>query len=232
MDEIRFNIAATGYLSDKIWEYIKIAKEIFPYVSIEIPSIARDYKILKQALVNLEKFEIDYLNLHDYVLVETDSNSSNEASKSFLLNKVSHLNYAPSSIRNTEKIIALTKKNNYHFHINHCSMQQKEIQMLNRRLKMGNIFNDPVYDTMMKDGTVCNFYCFPKDFHENNLEDKLLDPDFCSSCRPYLITKKSIKDSLYADNKLIRISYVPQMELNRKKILLEVKEIRNSEFII
>ena len=34
MNEIRFNIAATGYLSPEIWGKIKIARKYFPFVTV------------------------------------------------------------------------------------------------------------------------------------------------------------------------------------------------------
>ena len=117
MDEIRFNIAATDYLSPQIWEKIKIAEEVFPYVSVEIPSIKQDFKLLELALKNMDKYGIDYLNLHDHILVDSDNKSIEEPSGEFTLNKVIPLKYSLTSVKNTEGIINLSAAKNYSFQI-------------------------------------------------------------------------------------------------------------------
>jgi len=136
MDEIRFNIAATGYLSDEIFERIKIARELFPFVSIEIPSIKQDYGMLVKALPKLDRIGVDYLNLHDLILMESDYRSSHEPAEAFLLNKTMPVRYAISSLQNTKDIIDLATSKGFRFKINHCSMQKKELQMNQRDLKM------------------------------------------------------------------------------------------------
>ena len=223
MNEIRFNIAATEYLSPQIWERIEIARKLFPYVSVEIPSIKNDSKILSQAIDKIDKIGIDYLNLHDYIIGDKDDKANNEKTVDFILNKVIKLKYALSSVKNTENIIDLSAKKNYNFQINHCSMQRKEEQMLQRRLKTGGIFSNTDYDIMMKDGTISNFYYFPNTNYDTNLMNNLADHNFRTTCIDYLIKKNNIKDFQNSNKKLIRISYIPQMELNQEKILLKIE---------
>ena len=107
MNEIRFNIAATGYLSAKILEKIRIARDLFPFVSVEIPSIHADFTLLAQALEVLDKTGIDYLNLHDYILSDSDPAAINEPYKIFVLNVINNLKYAESSLINTESVIEM-----------------------------------------------------------------------------------------------------------------------------
>jgi len=221
MNEIRFNIAATDYLSPEIWKKIKIARKLFPYVSVEIPSISKDYKKLSQAIKKINKIGIDYLNLHDYIIGENDIIAKNEKTEDFVLNKIINLKYSLSSIKNTQDIITLAAKNNYNFQINHCSMQRKDEQMLQRRLKTGQIFSNSDYDIFMKDGTICNYYYFPNKIYENEFMNNLSNPNFCASSKKYLIHKNKLKKFIDSNKKLIKITYIPQMELNQDKILLK-----------
>jgi uncharacterized protein len=231
MDEIRFNIAATGYLSDSVLKKVETARELFPYVSVEIPSIKQDFNLLTKALSELDKIGIDYLNLHDYILSDSDKESTNEPFDTFILNKTIPIKFALSSIQNTAEIIRLKEENNYKFEINHCSMEQKELQMRQRRLKMGRIFSNPDCDFLMDDGLINNFYSLPIDFFINNMKSNLKNPDFLSSCELYVVTKNNIEELSISENKIIKASYIPQMEINQGKILLEIEEISYNEFI-
>lgn len=137
MDEIRFNIAATGYSSEIVWKSIEKARKTFRYVAVEIPSIRKDNQLLQTAMGRIEKIGVDYLNLHDYIVTASDPFFTHEHLRDFVLNKMIHLKYAESSLENTNNIINIASDKGYHFHINHCSMEKKEIQMTWRRLKMG-----------------------------------------------------------------------------------------------
>lgn len=229
MNEIRFNIAATGYVSAKIWKQIKIAKKLFPYVSVEIPSIKHDYNLLEVALENLNDIGVDYLNLHDYILSESDTNSSNEPYGMFTLNKINQLKYAPSSIKNTEKIINLALEGKYNFYVNHCSMQKKEIQMIKRMQHMGKVFNDPDYDIVLEDGTICNYYRIPNKLFCSALLRDLANPGFRDSIKQYLLCLNKLVPFQSSDFKIILASYVPQMEIGQVKTLINAKIISNTD---
>jgi pyruvate formate-lyase activating enzyme-like uncharacterized protein len=222
MDEIRFNIAATGYVSETVMERIKAARELFPFVTIEIPSIKEDFHFLEAAMEIIEKSGVDYLNLHDYILTESDPYSLYEPSGSFLLNKLSHLKYALSSLDNTIDTQAIAMKKGYHFRINHCSMEQKEAQMTRRRIMMGNVFNDPEYDIVQDDGTICNYYRIPDEICSDDLLRNMQDPGFRNGFKSYLIKTIDLIDTQSSGFKTIKVIYIPQMEINREKIMIGI----------
>jgi pyruvate formate-lyase activating enzyme-like uncharacterized protein len=60
LDEIRFNLAATDYLLDKV----KMAVGHIPIVTVEIPAIPEDYERLKQVIADLKAIGVRCLNLH------------------------------------------------------------------------------------------------------------------------------------------------------------------------
>jgi uncharacterized protein len=223
MNEIRFNIAATGYLSKDIWEQISIARDLFHYVSIEIPSIQKDYDLLVLTLKNLERVGVDFLNLHDYILMETDLDSSQLQAETFILNKVNPIKYSHSSIRNTKNIINLAKTKEYHFRINNCSMEQKELQMMQRRLKMGKLFSDPEYDMVLPDGTICNYYSIPGDLFKSEMLNKFIHPDFREIYNSYMVKLSDPKVNDKLGHRIIKVSYLPQMEIGQMKLFLNAE---------
>lgn len=60
LDEIRVNIAARGYALGAV----KLAREAFRTVTVEIPVIPGDAEILCDRLVSLERLGVDHVNLH------------------------------------------------------------------------------------------------------------------------------------------------------------------------
>jgi pyruvate formate-lyase activating enzyme-like uncharacterized protein len=227
MDEIRFNIAATDYMSPTIWEKIKKARKNFSYVTIEIPSIKNDYRKLIEALDKAEEIGIDYLNLHDYILSAHELKTTREPVNEFLLNKTNVLRYLVSSVENTNKIAGLINSQDYHFHINHCSMEQKEGQMLQRRFKMRSVFNKKEIDTELDAGLVCNYYQFPGWFNDKMIEKILFDLDSDNKKESFIKLKHEIDNWTQKPGfKLVQVRYVPQMEVDGDKILVDWQVIK------
>jgi pyruvate formate-lyase activating enzyme-like uncharacterized protein len=170
IDEIRFNIAASGYISEKVWENITIARECFPFVAVEIPSIHKDKELLLQALRLIESAGIDYLNLHDYIKVDTDPEFPPENAEQFVLNQTIPVIYSKTSRENTQSI--MSQKQRFSFQINHCSIEQKELQMTERRKRMAGIFCDPEYDTLTHEGFIINYYRIPSSIPVDDSENR------------------------------------------------------------
>jgi uncharacterized protein len=221
MNEIRFNIAATGYLSEKIWGCIESARELFPYVTVEIPSINEDYRLLEAALSKLEKTGVDYLNLHDYILSESDLRSQNEQYGIFVLNKIIKIRYALSSVNRTKNILNSAHENSYHFQINHCSLEQKELQMTMRRIQMGKVFNNPEYDFLMTDGTICNYHTTPDGVKIEDIQEQLQNLEFSSLLNKHKIKLTELNEKQSTGLKIIKISYVPKMGIGQEKTFIE-----------
>ena len=68
LDEIRFNIAATNYQLDKV----KMATRIMDKVTVEIPMIPEDRNLVKQRLVEMSRIGVDYLHLHQLMVIGTN----------------------------------------------------------------------------------------------------------------------------------------------------------------
>jgi pyruvate formate-lyase activating enzyme-like uncharacterized protein len=226
MNEVRFNIAATGYNTHQIWKKIEQARNIFPFVAVEIPSISADYEQLVMAIDKMEQHKIDYLNLHDYIVSDSDFNEKKEPLETFTLNKILKLKYTKSSCLNTYNIIKYIDRKGYNIKVNHCSMQQKEIQMLNRRLKFGKIFINPEYDLMLDDGITCNYFSIPQP-EFSNISTKDIFRFISNSLLDKYLIKVNKVNSMKPEN-FIRLEarFIPKIEINEKKILLDFKILR------
>jgi len=223
MNEIRFNIAATGYLDDQIWNRIKAAGGIFPYVSVEIPSIAKDFRLVEKALERLNACGVKFLNLHDLILSNDDAEPENENCSSFILNKTIPVRYDSTSADNTSRIIDLEKQRNYNFSVNHCSMRKKELQMIQRRRKMGKLFNNPEYDMALPDGTVCNFYKIGDKISPIELKLRFADPDYRQTLGRNMLKLNDPGIRGESGNGVIIARYVPKMGFDQEKIFLGIK---------
>jgi pyruvate formate-lyase activating enzyme-like uncharacterized protein len=60
LDEIRFDIGATDYHLNKM----RLAVGVIPTVTVEIPAIPEDVRLLKERMVEMGEAGVDYLNLH------------------------------------------------------------------------------------------------------------------------------------------------------------------------
>ncbi|HOW40239.1 MAG TPA: radical SAM protein [Bacteroidales bacterium] len=221
MNEIRFNIAATGYLNDRIWEVISAAGKLFPHVSIEIPSIERDFRLAEKALERMNENGVRFLNLHDLIL--NDETAENVNGTPFLLNKVIPLIYDRTSIGNTERIIDLARQRNYGFIINHCSMNRKEHQMLQRRRMMGKVFNNPDYDMELGDATICNFYYIKEKLPLPELKRRFADADYRRTLNKSLLKINDPEISNHTGGTIIIVHYVPQMSIDQEKIYMGIE---------
>jgi len=142
LNELRFNIAASGYNDPLVLKTIAYASEIFDHVAVEIPSIPDDFEKFITTLPFLEKKRIDFLNLHEYILVADDPNIKNAPAGRFIMNLDMRMNFHQNSLRNTEKIKSYSTENDFNIKINSCSLMKKEHQMFGRRLTMGAIFKE------------------------------------------------------------------------------------------
>jgi pyruvate formate-lyase activating enzyme-like uncharacterized protein len=170
LNELRFNTAASGYDDKKVLETIANATEFFEHVAVEIPSIPEDLKRLKTVLPILDQLGVNYLNLHEYILVPNDPNTQTAPKGQFLMNHEMRMLYHRESLANTDEIKAFCQANNLKIRINNCSLQKKDHQMLGRRLTMGTLLKED-HERLGADGFLETVYIPTED--DVNLMDSL-----------------------------------------------------------
>jgi pyruvate formate-lyase activating enzyme-like uncharacterized protein len=227
LNEIRFNIAATNYNSPSILEKIATSTRIFEKVAVEIPSIPADYHQVAEILPFLESINVNYLNLHEYILETGDPRAKTTEADTFLLNKKTELKYDVFSLRNTEKIKKFCHKNNSKIQVNNCSLQKKENQMLHRRLTMGKIFKKE-YEYLTPDGLLETYLIYPKKLENSQIKNLLDSEDDFEQLEKYFIhpdiyEKKAFKKSR---GTVAKILLLPPLSVDSKRDPIDVKIIK------
>ncbi len=114
LDEIRFDIGATGYLLDKP----KLAAGIIPTVTVEIPAIPEDLPLLKQKLSEMQDSGVHHLNLHQLRL--TPYNFDGLASRGYTFLHGEKVTVLESELTALE-LLAYGAENRIELPINYCS---------------------------------------------------------------------------------------------------------------
>lgn len=132
LNEIRFDIGATGYKLDKV----KLAKGIIPVVSIEIPAVPEEKNRLLSLLPQMVEAGVHHLNLHQMRL--TSYNADKVVKKGYTIINAEKPIVLESELTVLE-IIQFAKEQNINLGINYCSFHFK-----NRFQKAGfrNILNE------------------------------------------------------------------------------------------
>lgn len=220
LNEMRFNIAATGYRSASILKKIRSAARIFDHVAVEIPSIPEDYPTLEPVLHVLDEIKVEYLNLHEYIVVDGDSRSAAHTS-TFMMNKESVVRYDVRSLANTERVVDYCREQKLRMVVNHCTLQQKENQMRQRRLVMGRMLKQR-YDKVTEDGILETFLIYPTRLTRaevlNLLSRNSLGCD-------YFEHPDSVDSGLAARHPgtIAKLQFVPPMSINEERKLHHVQ---------
>jgi len=227
LDELRFNIAATNYSSSSILEKIQAATKIFKRVAVEIPSIPADYLKVTEVLPFLDRINVNYLNLHEYILVPEDPHSKKTTADTFILNKETELKYDVYSLGNTEKIKKFCRKNKLKIQVNNCSLQKKENQMLHRRLTMGKIFKKK-YEHLTQEGLLETYFVHPLKLTSTEIQNLLKPEEDFEQLEKYFghpdtYRKKGLRNSR---GTIAKFSLLPPLSVDSKRILLDVKVIK------
>lgn len=137
IEEIRFHISASNF-ADKVMDHLKIAREIFPRVTIEIPVTqkVKTWMIDKDGLKILERIGVEQLNLAEIFYYPNDQRQDFNSDRYYpftqfpfppLISEVKSRVY-------TYDIIEAAINRNIDILINDCSLERRGVQMLRRSL--------------------------------------------------------------------------------------------------
>ena len=118
LNEVRFDIGATGYRLDKL----KHAKGIIPNITIEIPAVPERKELLKQLLPEMEEAGVTNLNLHQLRL--TKYNASKLVKHNYTYIQAEQPVVLESELTALE-IIKTAGENHSNIGINYCSFYYK-----------------------------------------------------------------------------------------------------------
>lgn len=122
VQEIRFNLAATGY-GEKALRNLAQARQMFPHVAVEVPSYPPQRDRLMACLPELERIGIDQLNLQElWVTPANAKRLSGEGYQAGVLFAKKYFLYG--SRRMTYEVMEHCVANNYSFTVNDCSASE------------------------------------------------------------------------------------------------------------
>ena len=224
LNEIRFNTAATGYDSPFILDKISAATRIFEKVAVEIPSIPADYQKVIDVLPALDHIGVDYLNLHEYILVDDDPQTSSTESGTFILNKNINLRYDIASRKNTKKIMDFCRKHRLRMKVNNCSLQKKENQMLHRRLVFGKIFRRE-YEHLTADGLLETCLIYPSRITFSQIKRSVQTQPGLAEAEKYFVNPAELSraKARQPNGTSAKLTFLPPMGIDDKRAILYVK---------
>jgi pyruvate formate-lyase activating enzyme-like uncharacterized protein len=118
LNEIRFDIGATGFSLDKV----KIAKGIIPNITIEIPSVPEKKELIINMLPEMIKAGVTNLNLHQLRLTQYNASKLNKRNYTILS---AERPIVLESEMAALKIIEAAKLANIDIGINYCAFHYK-----------------------------------------------------------------------------------------------------------
>ncbi len=144
LDEVRFNLAATGYTQPRILQMVRQAARQLPAVTVEIPAIPQDQEKLLAALPVWAACGVRYLNVHE-LMHEPGTLAEHLPGPSEIFTMPdghqAHLNGDSRHLIHT--ILCHVYENGLPLHVNACLIQTKVRQIRGRRRSLAAITQQP-----------------------------------------------------------------------------------------
>jgi pyruvate formate-lyase activating enzyme-like uncharacterized protein len=138
LDEVRFNMAATGYRDPSVSRNLAQAVGSISNVTVEIPSIPEDEPQLLAAVREWDRLGVKFLNLHE-LLFEPGSRSGSMYGPRLdvVLTDGHRTAVDPRSRPLTLKVMKVVSEEQLSIRVNDCSLQSKVRQVRTRRATLG-----------------------------------------------------------------------------------------------
>lgn len=134
LDEIRFNMAATGYHDPVVTRNLAQAVDLIAAVTVEIPSIPDDESRLLSAVREWNRLGVRFLNLHELLFEPgTRSGSMPGPRLAVILDDGRQTAIDPRSRALTLRVMKMVSEEALSIQINDCSLQSKIRQLRTRR---------------------------------------------------------------------------------------------------
>ncbi len=134
LDEIRFDMAATGYNNPVVMQHVQVATRHIPQVTVEIPAIPRDAPTLLASLAPWAKAGVRFINLHE-LMYEPGTNAASLAGERLaVVTRDGHRTAInPYSRALTLAVMEEVQHQDLPLSVNDCSLQSKLLQLRGRR---------------------------------------------------------------------------------------------------
>jgi pyruvate formate-lyase activating enzyme-like uncharacterized protein len=160
IDEIRFNLAATGYDHPTVLQNLATAAHYIPTITVEIPVIPKDADKLLSCLVEWCTRGVRFLNLHE-LLYEPGSNAATlPGTRLAVITGDGHRTAIdPESRMITLAVMQAVQREGLPLAVNDCSLQSKLRQLRGRRRCLAPLVQVP-YETLHDDAVYESYVAF------------------------------------------------------------------------
>jgi pyruvate formate-lyase activating enzyme-like uncharacterized protein len=134
LNEIRFNLAATGYRHPLVTRMLKEAVARVPAVAIEVPAIPKDEQLLLTLVDSWAEAGVKYLNLHELVYQAGTPSGSLAGERKYCEMPDGHAcAFHPGSAETIRRVLKHVANQQLTLAVNDCSLRSKASQITGRR---------------------------------------------------------------------------------------------------
>ncbi|MBC8450506.1 MAG: radical SAM protein [Chloroflexi bacterium] len=144
VDEIRFNMAATGYDHPVVMRNLAAAARFIPNLTIEIPAIPEQGAKLLSCLEEWSALGVRFLNLHELIYEPGTNSASMAGARRAIITADGHRSEInPESRALTLAVMKKVQNESLPLSVNDCSMQSKIRQLRGRRRSLAPLVRQP-----------------------------------------------------------------------------------------
>jgi len=144
IDEIRFNVAATGYDHPTVMDNLAMAAHLIPSVTIEIPAIPEHAPKLLSCLADWCALGVRFLNLHELMYEPGTNSASMAGARQPVITSDGHRTAInPQSRALTLAVMTKVQEEGLPLSVNDCSLQSKIRQLRGRRRSLAPLVRTP-----------------------------------------------------------------------------------------
>jgi pyruvate formate-lyase activating enzyme-like uncharacterized protein len=144
VDELRFNLAATGYDHPTVRKNLAAAARLFPNLTVEVPAIPEHADRLLSCVADWSDVGVQFLNLHE-LMYEPGTNSAAMAGARWPVVTADghHSAVNPASRAVTLAVMRRVRDEGLTLVVNDCSLQSKIRQLRGRRRCLAPLVKAP-----------------------------------------------------------------------------------------
>jgi pyruvate formate-lyase activating enzyme-like uncharacterized protein len=144
VDEIRFNLAATGYNHPTVMENLAAAARFIRHVTVEIPAIPEHGAKLLSCLADWCALGVEFLNLHELMYEPGTNSASMPGTRQAIVTADGHRSEInPESRALTLAVMQKVQDEGLPLSVNDCSLQSKIRQLRGRRQSLAPLMKAP-----------------------------------------------------------------------------------------
>jgi uncharacterized protein len=225
LNEIRFNLAATGYADSNVLEKVRLSVRLFSAVTVEVPSIPEDRLRLMEILPRLDAWGVGRLNLHERFWRTGEETRPAARAVRALLNFTEPVTIDAWSRPNTERIRRFCADRRLRIGVHSCDRDVKENQFLKRRLRMG-LWSRRRHERLTADGLLETVVLTDPSLRPRTLRDRLMAGgsglgEYLRSVHPSTAARRAADSGRAA----WRVLFLPPMEAAGRRETVQIQSL-------